>query len=361
MGKKKKKGPGKKGSQAQKAGQNPDHGTEQNSKQKAGQNPGHGTEQSSKQKAGQNLEEDSSARHIIRKNKGKASLYVVLRILVVLVMVAQFFNGNYDNVFMCILTLFLFLIPSFIDKRLHIELPNTLEIVILLFIFAAEILGEVQQYYLIFDHWDTMLHTMNGFLMAAIGFSLIDILNRSDRVSVNLSPVFVAMVAFCFSMTIGVLWEFFEFGMDWFTHTDMQKDTIVHSISSVLLNPNHVNVPVTIPIHSVVVNGESWPGYIDIGLIDTMMDLFVNFIGAVVFSVIGVFYIKGRGKGTFAKRFIPKMKSKEAIEEDRRETEEFFEGIKETEESIVQSISHRLEQVCDGAQHRFEGEHDKRH
>lgn len=329
MGKKKKKGSGKKGSQ--------------------------------EQKARQNLEEDSSARHIIRKNKGKASLYVVLRILVVLVMVAQFFNGNYDNVFMCILTLFLFLIPSFIDKRLHIELPNTLEIVILLFIFAAEILGEVQQYYLIFDHWDTMLHTMNGFLMAAIGFSLIDILNRSDRVSVNLSPVFVAMVAFCFSMTIGVLWEFFEFGMDWFTHTDMQKDTIVHSISSVLLNPNHVNVPVTIPIHSVVVNGESWPGYIDIGLIDTMMDLFVNFIGAVVFSVIGVFYIKGRGKGTFAKRFIPKMKSKEAIEEDRRETEEFFEGIKETEESIVQSISHRLEQVCDGAQHRFEGEHDKRH
>lgn len=316
--------------------------------QMAGRSLEHPRGQQLKEKPQEAAEEVLSARHLIRKHKGKASLYVVLRILVVLVMVAQFFNGNYDNVFLCVLTLLLFLIPSFIDKRLHIELPNTLEIVILLFIFAAEILGEVQQYYLIFDHWDTMLHTMNGFIMAAIGFSLIDILNRSDRVAVHLSPVFVAMVAFCFSMTIGVLWEFFEFGMDWFTHSDMQKDTIIHSISSVLLNPNHVNIPVTVPIHSVVVNGESWPGYIDIGLIDTMMDLFVNFIGATVFSIIGVFYIKGRGKGTFARRFIPKMKSKEAIEADRRETEEFFEGIKETEESIVQSISQHLEHNSTG-------------
>ncbi|MDO4289480.1 MAG: hypothetical protein Q4C55_09865 [Eubacterium sp.] len=253
-----------------------------------------------------------SIREDVRQNKGKAFLYIFLRVLVVLVMVAQAFNGNWDNVFLCGLTLILFMIPTFVNKRLHIEMPTTLEVIILLFIFAAEILGEIQEYYLIFDQWDSMLHTINGFLMAAIGFSLIDILNRSENFSMQLSPAFVAIFAFCFSMTVGVLWEFFEFGADCFLHTDMQKDTIIHSISSVLLNPQGRNVAVTIPIESVVVNGQTWNygGYIDIGLIDTMEDLFVNFIGAVVFSIFGLFYIKSRGKGTFVKRFMPRLKGK---------------------------------------------------
>lgn len=249
-----------------------------------------------------------------KRSRGKVFLYILLRVLVVAVMVAQIWNQNWNNVFLCVLTLILFMIPSFVDKQLHIEMPTTLEIIILLFIFSAEILGEIQEYYLIFDHWDAMLHTINGFLMAAIGFSLIDILNQNENFSMTLSPVFVAVFAFCFSMTIGVLWEFFEFSADWFFHTDMQKDTIIQSISSILFNPEGKNVAVTIPIESVVVNGETWNfgGYIDIGLIDTMSDLFVNFIGAVVFSIFGLFYIKGRGKGTFVKRFMPKLKKKKS-------------------------------------------------
>lgn len=246
----------------------------------------------------------------IQENKGKFLLYLLLRAMVVVVMIAQIINKNWDNVFLCLFTLVLFMIPSFVDKELHIKMPTTLEVIILLFIFSAEILGEIQEYYLIFDHWDAMLHTINGFLMAAIGFSLIDILNENENFSLSLSPVFVAVFAFCFSMTVGVLWEFFEFAADWFFHTDMQKDTIIHSISSVIFNPDGKNVAVTIPIERVVVNGQTWNygGYIDIGLIDTMSDLFVNFIGAVVFSIFGLFYIKGRGKGTFVKRFMPKLK-----------------------------------------------------
>ncbi|MEA4988763.1 MAG: hypothetical protein VB095_11935 [Anaerovorax sp.] len=257
------------------------------------------------------------------KNKVKTAVYVVLRVLVVVVMVAQIFNHNWNNVFLCIMTLFLFMIPTFIDKRLHIELPNTLEIIILIFIFAAEILGEIHEYYLIFPKWDSMLHTMNGFLCAGIGFSLIDILNQSERFSIRLSPVFVALVSFCFSMTVGVLWEFFEFAMDYFTYSDMQKDTILTSISSVLLHPANENIPVTIPIESVVVNGETWNfgGYIDIGLYDTMADLFVNFIGAVGFCMIGLLYIKGRGNGSFAKRFIPRIKKMEPFENELEEKE----------------------------------------
>jgi len=232
-------------------------------------------------------------------------------------MIAQFFNGNYENVFMCVLTLFLFTIPSFIENNFHIDIPDTLEVIILLFIFAAEILGEIQAYYIKFPYWDTMLHTINGFLAAAIGFSLVDLLNRHEKFSFKLSPIFMAIVAFCFSMTIGVLWEFFECGMDLIFATDMQKDTIINSISTVMLNPDGLNAPVKIKdITSVIVNGQELGlnGYLDIGLLDTMKDMFVNFIGAVVFSVIGYFYVKKRGEGKVAKKFIPKIMEESKID-----------------------------------------------
>ena len=243
-----------------------------------------------------------------------AILYTVLRLSVIGMLVAQFFNQNYENVFLCVLTLILFILPSLIERRFQVDLPDTLEIIILLFIYAAEILGEIQAYYIIFPYWDTMLHTLNGFLCAAIGFSLLDILNRSERLAFTLSPVYLAVVAFCFSMTVGVLWEFFECAMDQFFLLDMQKDTIVHSISSVMLDPAGGNKPTAIrDITDVIVvtaDGAQHPlglgGYLDIGILDTMKDLFVNFIGAVVFSIIGYFYVKNRGKGNFARRFIPR-------------------------------------------------------
>ncbi len=237
--------------------------------------------------------------------------YVVLRALVIAVMVLQIFNREYYDVFLCALTLLLFTVPSFVERRLHIDVPNTLEVIILLFIFSAEILGEIQEYYLIFPFWDTMLHTLNGFLMAAIGIAMVDILNRSRKFKVRLSPAFVAVVAFCFSMTIGVLWEFFEYGMDCFFHMDMQKDTVISAVTSVMLNPEGRNAAVTVPIESVVINGEPWAGYLDIGLHDTMKDLLVNFVGAVLFSLIGMLYIMGRGKGKFAPKFIPRLKENE--------------------------------------------------
>ena len=250
----------------------------------------------------------------VRKNPGLAAVYFILRLLVVLMLIAQVFNGNFENVFLCVLTLFLFTLPSFLERKIRIDIPNTLEIIILLFIFAAEILGEIRAYYVTFPYWDTMLHTLNGFLCAAIGFSLLDILNRNERLTFSLSPVYLAVVAFCFSMTIGVLWEFFECTMDQLFLLDMQKDTIVHSIGSVMLDPSGGNTPVAIEdITDVIVvtadgaqHALGLGGYLDIGILDTMKDLFVNFIGAVVFSFIGYFYVKNRGKGSFARRFIPK-------------------------------------------------------
>lgn len=255
-----------------------------------------------------------SAHRTLRKKSVVAAVYIVLRLLVILVMVAQFFNGNFENVFLCILTLILFLLPTIFEKSLQIDLPNALEIIILLFIFAAEILGEIRAFYTTFAYWDTMLHTINGFLCAAIGFSLVDMCNRHKRVSLSLSPVYMAIVAFCFSMTIGVLWEFFECTMDQFFLLDMQKDTVVNVISSVNLDPTGGNTPVAIKgITDVIVvcGDEQIPlgvgGYLDIGILDTMKDLWVNFIGAVVFSIVGYFYVKSRGKGWFACNFIPQV------------------------------------------------------
>ena len=250
----------------------------------------------------------------IRQQPAVFAVYVVLRLIVVAELVLSILRGEYESAFICLLVLILFILPFFIQQNFGIQLPTTLEIIILLFIFAAEILGELEGYFITYPNWDTMLHTTTGFLCAATGFALIDILNRKSRIKFQLSPIYVALAAFCFSMTVGVLWEFFEFGMDRLFHLDMQKDTVVQSITSVMLDPTNSNTPITIDgIHSVAVNGNDlgFDGYLDIGLYDTMEDLFVNFIGAVTFSVIGYFYIKHRGKGKLARAFIPTLSEQE--------------------------------------------------
>ena len=262
-------------------------------------------------------------------NKRTLTVYLVLRALVIAVMVRAFFRGAYENMFMCGLTLVLMILPSILTKKLKIYLPSALEIVILCFIFAAEILGEISSFYINVPHWDTMLHTINGFLCAAVGFALVDLFNRDERFTFKLSPLFLAVVAFCFSMTIGVLWEFFEFSADHFFATDMQKDTIVRQINTVELDETMTNKVVKIKnIDDVIIvhtdgSEESLGlgGYLDIGIIDTMKDLFVNFIGAVVFSILGFIYVKTRGKGKIASSFIPRveMNDRSLGEEEKKE------------------------------------------
>ena len=257
-------------------------------------------------------------RNHLKNNKAVLSVYLILRLLVILTLVLQFLNGNFQNVFVCILTLILLMLPSIIEHRIHVELPNALQIIIMLFVFAAEILGEIQEFYVLVPHWDTVLHTINGFLFAAIGFSIVNILSDNKRVSMTLSPIYMAVAAFCFSMTIGVLWEFFEWGMDCLFGYDMQKDTVLQSFSSVSIHPEGRNIAVPLNNISdmtlVFADGSTQTfhlgGYLDMGLQDTMKDLLVNLIGAIVFSVIGYFYIKTKGNGKLAKMFIPQVLEK---------------------------------------------------
>ena len=254
----------------------------------------------------------------LREHKSSFIVYTVLRVLVIAIVIYQFINKNYESAFLGLLTLTLLIVPSFVQVTLKIELPTMLEIIILLFVFCAEILGEIANFYVIYRYWDTILHTLNGFLAAAIGFSLVNLLNKSEKFIFELSPLFTTIVAFCFSMTIGVLWEMFEYGMDTLFLFDMQKDTIVNRISSVKINKSGENIPITLKdINKTEIysdNGKTITiidnGYLDIGLIDTMKDLFVNFIGAVVFCILGYLYIKNRDGYKFLEGFISKKKSK---------------------------------------------------
>ncbi len=238
----------------------------------------------------------------LRENRKTFIVYSILRVLVIIMMILQLFNQNYENAFLCILTLILMIVPGVLQVTFKVEFPSTLEIIVLLFIFAAEILGEISSFYIYFPHWDTILHTLNGFLCAALGVSLVEILNKDKRIPFQMSPFFLAMVSFCFSMTIGVLWEFFEFGMDTLFLFDMQKDTVLEQISTTYLDPTKQNLRVLIPgITQTAINGRilDIEGYLDIGLIDTMEDLIVNFIGASVFAVLQYIYGKHGDKRIF--------------------------------------------------------------
>lgn len=243
-----------------------------------------------------------------KRERRKPSLtlivYIILRAIVIFTAILALLDGSYYVALLCALALFLFFLPSIIDRRFNIEVPSVLELIVILFIFSSVILGEIGGYYESYPHWDKMLHISSGFLSAAIGFSLIDILNRSEKIHIRLSPFFVAIFAFCFSMTIGVLWEFYEFSADSLFRMDMQKDRYVTSFNSTLLNdPN-------IMIDSVVINGENWEGYVDIGLIDTMEDLIVNAVGAFVFTIFGWLYLHGRSK--WVEKLMPKRKEPKA-------------------------------------------------
>ena len=264
----------------------------------------------------------------IKRNKAASVVYFTLRILTVGVLIRSIFLGQWESVFTCFLTLLLFTLPHFVEKSFRIDLPTTLEIIAFMFIFCAEILGEIECYYIKYPLWDTILHTTSGFVFAAFGFCLLDMLNRNKKLSLNLSPLSLSLVAFCFSMTVGVLWEFFEFGADCFFRFDMQKDTLLSGLSTVTLDPKSSNTAVLLDgvIRTVIEHADGTVtviegGYLDIGIYDTMKDLFVNFIGAVVFSFIGYFYVKHRGKGKIARQFIPVVQ-KEEPREDENDSED---------------------------------------
>lgn len=259
----------------------------------------------------------------VKEQKGVFILYSILRLFVVLIMIRSVMLHNFDTTLTCLLVLALFFVPSLLEETLKLKIPALFEGIIYCFIFAAEILGELGHFYTHIPIWDTMLHTLNGFLFAAVGFSTVELLNRTNK-NINLSPLYLTMVAFCFSMTIGVLWEFFECGADIFLHQDMQKDFVIDHFQSVTLDPNHNQEVIRVEdITGTVIqtaSGETYTidgGYLDIGILDTMKDLLVNFIGAVVFCSFGFAFLKHGEKRKVASTVVSGLTLKAVTPDDK--------------------------------------------
>lgn len=248
----------------------------------------------------------------VRANKLSFAVYILMGLITVAVIVLSALDGNYESIFTALLSLVLFMIPTFVEESFRIKLPTVLEIVAVLFVFCANILGEIGEFYTRFPFWDDMLHYVSGFIFAAFGFALVDILNRNKNVEFHLSPLFMALMALCFSVTVGVVWEFFEFSMDFLFHTDMQKDTIIDAIFSAKLNETGQSpFPIEGIADTVITtdSGEVYTlkGYLDVGLFDTMKDLFIDFAGAFLFCSFGYLYSSNSRKGRIAKQFVPRV------------------------------------------------------
>ena len=253
-------------------------------------------------------------------------LFVIAFIETILTSVLENDYSSTINAFTAVLGFTLTFIPEAVENitKNRVRFGSGMKIAIVLFIFGSELLGEIRSFYEIIPWWDDLLHSVSGVILGLIGFMLVYSLNESKKSSVNLSPVFVSLFAFCFALACGALWEIFEFSVDRLFMKDMQKDTIIHTITSVSLDPTNSNIPITISgINDVVVNGESLGlgGYLDIGLIDTMGDLIVNLIGALVFSVIGFFHQKSKHRSKVAEMFVPTVQEEENSDERERKSE----------------------------------------
>ncbi len=246
------------------------------------------------------------------KNKLDIAVFFILRILIIICMIREILRGNIMNGFLCVISLVLLSLPLFAEKKFKIDIPSAVKVSIYLFIYSSEILGEIDNFFCRVPYWDIMLHTLNGFLCASLGFSLVYLLNKADD-SINLSPFFVTLVAFCFSMTTGVVWEIYEYSVDRLLGTDMQKDEYIETIKTVDLNPQKENKVVSIDniSYSILYDKKGnelvkLDKYLDIGLRDTMLDLIVNFIGAGTYSIFAYLYIKNEEKYKFAGMFVTK-------------------------------------------------------
>lgn len=208
-------------------------------------------------------------KHIIENEKFNDLISWLVRALLIFTIVRDVLIKNYDGLFIVILTLVLTFYPNILERRFRVYLPSSIQVIITLFIFAAQYLGEVRNFYEKFWWWDIMLHTTSGFVLGIIGFMFVYLLNKNYSTNVTLSPIFIALFAFCFAVMIGAIWEIYEFSMDRLMGFNMQKFREA---------------------------GQD-------GLIDTMVDLIVDSIGALIVSILGYLNIKENKQGSLSKTF----------------------------------------------------------
>lgn len=191
-------------------------------------------------------------------------LTITLQIVLVTGAVLSIFEARWLLAFTTLVIVALTVVPFAVSRRFQILIPPEFEVLAVVFIYASLFLGEVRGYYVRFWWWDALLHTGSGFLLGITGFLLVHVLNEHEEVEIHMKPRFVALFAFMFAMGMGAVWEIFEFGMDQFFGLNMQKS----------------------------------------GLVDTMWDLIVDGVGALVISLLGFGYLSTAGTNSFLERWI---------------------------------------------------------
>ena len=164
----------------------------------------------------------------------------------------------------CILGVLALHLPDIIERRIKRDVPSPMVIIYIIFLYCAIYLGEVRNFYYTVANWDDILHTISGAMLGSLGFSVITLLNNTEKIPLDLSPLFVALFAFCFAVTMGVFWEFYEYSFDGLLGLNMQK--------------------------FMLEDGTELVGRM--ALNDTMTDLFVDSVGAFIISVLGGLSLK---------------------------------------------------------------------
>lgn len=245
-----------------------------------------------------------------RKNKFTTTLFLIMQGITLACLVRELIVGEWQEIGLCVLTMFLFCLPYLISIIFRVKIPAGLLTIVFLFIFSAEILGEFNDFYQLFPVWDIILHAISGFIAASVGFSLIALLNKKLDLK-QFSQTFLLVVPLCFSLAVGAVWEMLEYSCDTIFQTDTQKDTFVTEIRTVSLGPDRRNKVLKLPdIAETRLYDQSgreiarFDDYLDIGLHDTLEDMFVNFIGAIVFGVIEYLYLTKPRKYAFVRHIL---------------------------------------------------------
>ena len=257
------------------------------------------------------MSKEKSAKKYLREvNKTALGAFCLIFVLTLIVFINTIIIGDWVKIGLAGAAMILYFVPDLVSYKLKLHLPVILIITYYLFIFASLILGEVFAFYGPFPFWDIVLHLLSGFVIAGIGLSIVEIMSKGEK-----SKAFTLLFAFCFSITLGVMWECLEFTFDMTLRTDAQKDAHVANISTITMQRDGGNQPVRVndivntDIH--LASGETITvdeGYLDIGLMDTMKDILVNTAGATLFCIVGAVYLKKNQKASLAKLIPTKNK-----------------------------------------------------
>lgn len=194
-----------------------------------------------------------------------------------------------NNIVICVFISALLVMPWVFERCFGVEMPTMLKVFLILLMIGGPVLGKIYKFYYRINHWDKLLHTSSGFLFAIIGSLLPQLMDKKNK---EHSLALTVTYAFFFTLSVAVIWEFFEYAMDRFFNMDMQQDTWVPSVNSYLLGTEKGVIGRIPEISSVVVNGQEIAvnGYLDIGLIDTMNDMLVCTMGGIIYCIFSVLY-----------------------------------------------------------------------